>query len=272
MDIATIVISIVALIVSICTYQWNKAKHNLNRLQENAAKFCDCLQDFIELGSEHNLTMFKFEIENVYHITDSAQNYIAGNELQLEFSRRKNNCKIKYRKLMESLDFFAVAAEQKNELIDWFNATGTEFFHKLDQYYEGLFRLSIIARRAIVGNIKPNSEEINFIDAFYDNIGDLLHYCYAFCLLKRNIAGYFGKISLAKVGLFGRSKKAMVYIENEILGTIQEIGFDEAVKHNDYAKIKKFCNDYGEQFAEFVAEERKDFEQILDQMRYRKNQ
>ena len=42
----------------------------------------------------------------------------------------------------------------------------------------------------------------------------------------RNIAGYFGKISLANVGLFGRSKKAMVYIENEILGTIQEIGFD----------------------------------------------
>ena len=63
MEVTTIAISIIALLVSISSFQWNKAKHNLNQLQDNAKKFCDNLQEFIGLGTEHYLTLYKYEIE-----------------------------------------------------------------------------------------------------------------------------------------------------------------------------------------------------------------
>ena len=87
MEEFTIIISIFALIVSVASFQWNKAKHNLNQLQDNAKKFCDNLQSFIDLGTEHYLTLYKFEIENIYLIKDKEKQNISYNNLQIDFSK-----------------------------------------------------------------------------------------------------------------------------------------------------------------------------------------
>ena len=63
MEIVTILISISALIISIASYKWNKAKHNLNQLQENGKKLCDSLQDFLDMGTEYYLATYKYELE-----------------------------------------------------------------------------------------------------------------------------------------------------------------------------------------------------------------
>ena len=105
MEIASIIISVVALFVSVASFQWNKAKHNLNQLQYNAEKLCNNLEKFIAFSTEHNLTSFKFQIENIYLITNKEKQGIEYNNLQERFSQRKDACRLQYQSLMESLYF-----------------------------------------------------------------------------------------------------------------------------------------------------------------------
>ena len=255
MDGLTISISIIALFVSISSFQWNKAKHNLNQLQDNAKKFCDNLQKFIELSTEHNLTVHKFEIENIYHIKDSESKDITYNNLQIEFSKRKDNCQNKYKQLMESLEFFEIQGESsKNELIKWLNKSINEYHLKLNQFYGDLFDINLIVKAAEKGLLTKENKQ--FVDNFYNNIRDLLDYQAMFSVLKTDISGYFSKLSLVDVGLFGKTKGALIKIENDLMRIIIEFGFENAITKKDYVKISKQCLDFGEQFDEFVKEEK----------------
>ena len=267
MEGLTIAISIIALMVSISSFQWNKAQHNLKQLQDNAKKFCDSLEEFVALGTEHQLTLFKFEIENLYIIENKEKKNLAYNNLQVAFSERKDNCQKKHKQLIENLCFFELQGLfNDNELMKWLNSTLNNYYLKLNQFYGDLFDINIIVRAAQEGLLTKERKE--FVDSFFDNIRDLLDYGVAFTVLKRDIGGYFAKLSLADVGLFGNTKKALAKIENVIMKFIKEFGYDEAIKEKDYMKIKKHCLDFGEGSDEFVEEEKADFFKFLDAVKH----
>lgn len=267
MEGLTIAISIIALMVSISSFQWNKAKHNLNQLQLNANKFCDSLQEFVELGTEHNLTLFKFEIENLYIIEDKEKKNLAYNNLQVAFSERRDNCQKKYKQLIENLCFFELhGLFNDNELMKWLNSTLNDYFLKLNRFCGDLYDVNETARAAHKGLL--TKERKDFINSFFDNMRDLLDYWGAFTVLKRDIGGYFAKLSLVDVGLFGNTQKALTKIENAIMEFIKESGYDEAIKEKDYTKIKGHCLDFGESSDEFVEEEKADFFKFLDAVKH----
>lgn len=267
MEVITIAISIIALLVSISSFQWNKAKHNLNQLQDNAKKFCDSLEEFVALGTEHQLTLFKFEIENLYIIESKEKKNIAYNNLQVVFSERKDNCQKKHKALIENLCFFDFRGLfNDNELVKWFNLTINDYFLKLNRFYGDLFDINHIVRAAQKG--LQTKERKDFIDSFFSNIRDLLDYGVAFNVLKRDISGYFAQLSLADVGLFGNTQKALAKIEKAIMKFIKEFGFEDAIKQKDYTKIKKHCLDFGEGYDEFVEEERSDFFKFINAIKY----
>ncbi len=267
MDWWSIAISIGALIVSISSFQWNKAQHNLNQLQLNANKFCDCLEEFVALGTEHHLTLFKFEIENLYIIENKEKKNLAYNNLQVLFSERKENCQKKHKALLESLHFFQLQGSlNDNELLKWLNSTLNDYFLKLNRFYGDLCDVNFIVRASEKGLL--TKERKDFINSFFDNMRDLLDYCVAFTVLKRDIAGYFAKLSLADVGLFGNTQKALTKIEKVLMRGIKEFGFEEAIKEKDYTKIKKHCLDFGDGYDEFVKEERTDFFKFLNAVKY----
>lgn len=262
MEELSIIASIIAILVSISSFQWNKAKHNLNQLQENAKKFCDSLQDFIEIGTEYHLSSYKFEVENIYHITDWEQKNKEYNNLQIQFLKRRDVCQNKYKILIESLDFFEFQnGAEKNEFLIWLNKTLNDYYNKLHNFDGDLFEINYIARAAEKGLLTEDRKE--FLNLFFNNIRDLLDYNTAFSVLKRDIYGYFAKLSLLDVGLFGNTKSALKKIEIDLLRLIKEYGFDEAIYKKDYSKIKKHCLDFGEQYDEFVEEEKTDFFKFL---------
>ena len=267
MDWLSIAISSGALLVSVSSFQWNKAQHNLNQLQLNANKFCDSLEEFVALGTEHHLTLFKFEIENLYIIEDKEKKNLEYNNLQVLFSERKENCKKKHKALIESLHFFQLQGLlNDNELLKWLNSTLNDYFLKLNRFYGDLCDVNEIARAAKVGLL--TKERKDFINSFFDNIRDLLDYGVAFTVLKRDIAGYFARLSLADVGLFGNTQKALTKIEKVLMRGIKEFGFEEAIKEKDYTKIKKHCLDFGDGYDEFIKEERTDFFKFLNAVKY----
>ncbi|MBQ8426547.1 MAG: hypothetical protein IJX16_02170, partial [Clostridia bacterium] len=113
-------------------------------------------------------------------------------------------------------------------------------------------------------------ENQQFVDNFYNNIRDLLDYQAMFSVLKTDISGYFSKLSLVDVGLFGKTKGALIKIENDLMRIIIEFGFENAITKKDYVKIRKQCLDFGEQFDEFVKEEKSDFIKFLSAVKYMK--
>ena len=267
MDWLSIAISSGALLTSIAGFQWNKAQHNLNQLQLNANKFCDSLEEFVALGTEHQLTLFKFEIENLYIIENKEKKNLAYNNLQVAFSERKDNCQRKHKALMESLHFFQLqGALNNNELIKWLNSTLNDYFLKLNRFCGDLYDVNETVRAAHKGLL--TKERKDFINSFFDNMRDLLDYCVAFTVLKRDIAGYFARLSLADVGLFGNTQKALAKIEKVLMKGIKEYGFEEAIKGKDYTKIKQHCLDFGDGYDEFVKEERSDFFKFLNAVKY----
>lgn len=267
MEGLTIAISIIALMVSISSFQWNKAQHNLKQLQDNAKKFCDSLEEFVALGTEHQLTLFKFEIENLYIIENKEKKNLAYNNLQVAFSERKDNCQKKHKALIESLHFFQLQGSlNDNELLKWLNLTLNDYFLKLTRFYGDLYDVNFIVRAAEKGLLAKERNE--FINSFFDNMRDLLDYNVAFTVLKRDVAGYFARLSLADVGLFGNTQKALAKIENVLMRGIKEFGYDEAIKEKDYTKIKKHCLDFGEGSDEFVEEEKADFFKFLDAVKH----
>ena len=270
MEGLTIAISIIALMVSISSFQWNKAKHNLNQLQDNAKKFCDNLQEFIKSGTEHHLTSFKFEIENIYHITDKEKKNIAYNNLQFEFSKRKDICQRKHQETIESIDFFWVQRDvNNNELVKWLNEILNDYYLKLNRFYNDLPEIDLIVLATQKGLL--GKEQLDFVNSFFDNIRDLLDYYVALLVLKKELAGYFGRLSLVDVGLFGSTKKTLIKIENDIMRLIKEFGYKEAIMQKDYTKIKKLCLDFGEGSDEFVEEEKTDFLKFLSAVKDMKN-
>lgn len=258
----TIIISIIALIVSISSFQWNKAQHNLNQLQETAKKFCDNLQAFIELGSNHCLTSHKYKIENLYLTKDKEKRDVSFNNLQLEFSKRQDNCQQKYKILMESIAFFQIQGVfEDNELLKFLNKTINDYYLKLYQFYGDLFDINAIVKVGYKDLI--TKENLEFVNSFFVNIRDLLDYNAAFSLFKKEVSGYFSRLSLADVGLFGNTKQALKGIERDIMKTIKEFGLEEAINEKEYEKIRKFCPDFSIISNDFVEEEKSDFLKFL---------
>ncbi len=271
MDWWSIAISIGALIVSISSFQWNKAQHNLNQLQKNAQKFCDSLQEFVALGTEHHLTSFKFEIENICLIRDKEKKDLEHNNLQMLFSERKDTCQQRHKELIESLHFFQLQGLlNDNELLKWLNSTLNDYFLKLNRFYGDLCDVNFIVRASEKGLL--TKERKDFINSFFDNIRDLLDYGVAFTVLKRDIAGYFARLSLADVGLFGNTQKALTKIEKVLMKGIKEYGFEEAMKKKDYTAIRKHCLDFGDGYDKFIEEERTDFFKFLNAVKYVKTE
>lgn len=258
-----IVVSVIALIVSILSFQWNKAKYNLDQLQNKVKNFCDNLQRFNELGTVSCLTSYKFEIENLYYINDIEKHNIAYNSLQLEFSKRKEDCLERYKGLMETLDFFEIQGLfENNDFVKWLNKTLNDYHQKLNQFYGDLLDINLIVKAAEKDLL--TEERKKFVNLFFDNIRDLLDYNYAFCVFKRDVSGYFGKLSLSDVGLFGKTKSALKLIENKLINILVDYGFDDAINKKEYSKIRKHCPDFGYKFDEMIAEERADFMKFLN--------
>lgn len=265
MEIIGIIISIIALGLSVTSFQWNKAKHNLNQLQDNAKKFCDNLQEFIGLGTEHYLTLYKYEIENIYHISDKERQNIAYNNLQVEFSKRKDYCSKAYRLLMESFEFLEIKGFfYNNEIVKLLNKTLNDYYMKLNQFYNDLYDINFIVRGAKLGVL--TKDRIDKIHAFFDNVRELLDCNAVFSILKRDMAGYFSKLSLVDVGLFGETKKALIKIQKDISKIFTEFGFEDAI-NKDYTKIRRHVPNYGEGFDEFIEEERGDFLTFLNHVK-----
>ena len=91
-----VVVSIVALAVSIISHQTTKAINNQVQLQNNYLELCQRLQTLINYGSENNLTAFQFDVEKfTLYDQDSIDCGLEYNNLQKSYGEQKIQFKAK---------------------------------------------------------------------------------------------------------------------------------------------------------------------------------
>ena len=269
MEYWSIAISIVSFLVAFASFKWNKAQHNLNQLQLNGKKFCETLQEFIGFGTEHCLSAYKYDIENIYHLSTSEKQNLAFNNLQKEFSSTKDLVQKRYRNLIESISFWDVGGEYQNSnLSRWLSKIINDYYLKLNEFYGNLSDINQMVLLASEGQMSKQNGL--FVNAFFDNILSLLEYNQMLIVFKAHVAGYLGKLSLSEVGLFGNTQKALIKIEKEIAKLIEELGFDDVIYKREYSKIRRCCTDFGIEFESFVKAEKDDFVQFLNSVQLMK--
>lgn len=278
MDVYTIisvVASIIAVIVSIVSHNTSKAINNQLQLQNNYFELCKKLQNLINLGSENNLTIFKYDIENyTYYDKDSIESSMEFNNIQKKFDEQKMQLKFAYAELMENFDFlytetFLPQLSKANLFDKWLNENINAYYWKLDKYYGDLHDVFVLVRGAQMGISNPNEKQI--IDAFFDNIIDVIRTSQALQILKRRMAGQFKMLSVREINLFKDNEALISNIKKEIYSFVSDYGIDDAIKGTDFSKINKICPGFGVQYDDFINEEKKDYKTFLSMTRNKAN-
>ena len=264
MTIFSLVISGIALLVSIFTFFTNQAKHNLQQLQTRYQIFCDKFKELILFGNYKQLTDFKYDLENiVVYVEKETQGSIEYNNLQKTVGKSIESCKMAYIDLVENLDFFdtkrnLTIKDHKEPFVSWFNDTINQYYAKLNEHYATLYEINFITRAAQYGIIKPNA--FATIKHFYQNIKDIVNMSEVLLFLKREMSGVFGKLSVTDVDFFRNNTVAIKHIEKYIHKFIYEYGIDDVINKGNYEKISVVYKNFnGETFSEHLAEEEKDF-------------
>ena len=274
MDIYTgisIVVSIVAAIVSVLSYVTNKAINNQIQLQNNYFDLCKKMQTLINLGNENNLTDFKYYIENyTYYDKDSKEAGWEFNNIQKRFDEQKMQLKYAYVELIEDFDFLhtetLLPQVSKANLFDkWLNENVNEYYLKLEQYYIDLHEIFVLVRRSQHGISDPNEKQI--LDNFFDNIIEIVRTSQALQVLKRRMAGRFKMLSVRQINTFKDNEALISKIKEELYLFITLFGIDDAIKGKDFSKINKLAPGFGEQYDEFIDEEKKDYINFLSETR-----
>ena len=264
MTIISLVISGIALLISVITFFTNKAKHNLQQLQSRYQTFCDKLTALLLFGGYQKLTNFKFDLENVvnYERTD-IQSAVDFNKLQKENSMNIEACKMAYLELNENFDFFEFKralrpANKKIEFIQWFNETINKYYSKLNYHYCMLYDINVIAKTAQRGELIPNAEKI--IKEFYKNIREIVDMTEVLLILKREITGAFGKLSVRNIRFFQNSTSAIRKLSRFAQKFIHEYGIDDVINNKDYKKISVVYKEFGEEsYMKYLDDEERDF-------------
>ncbi len=278
MDLYTgtsIIVSIIAVIVSVVSYKTNKAVNNQIQLQNNYFDLCQKLQKLINFGTEDNLTSFKFDIENyTCYDKSSIDSCREFNNLKKRFYEQKMQVKSAYMEMKENFDFLytqtrLLCFSNENQFDVWLNDNIDIYFSKLDKYYDDLDRIFKLTRGAQLG--LQSSDENQIVDAFYDNIIDIIRISQALQLLKRNMAGRFKRLSVREINAFNDNEILISNIKKEMYSYVIQFGIDDAIKNTDFSKIKQVCSDFGVHYDEFINEEKNDYHNFLRIIRKNSN-
>ena len=278
MDLYTgisIIVSIIAVIVSVVSYKTNKAVNNQIQLQNNYFDLCQKLQKLINFGTEDNLTSFKFDIENyTCYDKSSIDSCREFNNLKKRFYEQKMQVKSAYMEMKENFDFLytqtrLLCFSNENQFDVWLNDNIDIYFSKLDKYYDDLDQIFMLTRGAQLG--LHSSDEKQIVDAFYDNIIDIIRISQALQLLKRNMAGRFKRLSVREINAFNDNEMLISNIKKEMYSYIIQFGIDEVIENTDFSKIKRVCSDFGVHYDEFIREEKNDYHNFLNIIRKNSN-
>ena len=255
-----LVISAIALLVSIATYKANKAVTNQVQLQNVYLAFCEKMQILLDLGRENTLMAFKYDFEN-YTFRDPAslESKREYNELKKKIDLQRENCKKIYSKLMEEMDIFLVYTplslfSKADQFGKWLNDILNQYFLKLITYYDGLIDFSEVMYYAQHGEMAKNENEV--VENFYKNISEILRTNQALQIVKREMAGKFKALSVRDVGFFKDNVSCILSIKKQLYSFVEEFEIDKAINGEDCSKIQTKCLDFGEGIFEFVKQEK----------------
>ena len=271
----SIAISLIAVFVSIASYMTNKAINNHMQLQNSYIELCKKLQKLIDFGWENNLTSFKFDIENyTFYEINSIESRQEFNNLQKRFYEQKIQVKSTYMDLMENFDFMHTnvlfpCISKENQFDVWLSDNVTEYFKKLDKYYDDLDQIFLLAKSAQMGLSNPNEKYI--VNAFYDNVIEIIKTSQALQQLKSKMSGRFKALSVREINLFNDNKKIISNIKKELFSFVLDFGIEDAIKSTDYSKIKQICLDFGDHYDNFINENKNDFLAFLSMLRSNAN-
>lgn len=251
-----ILISAIALLVSIATYRANKAVTNQVQLQNVYLAFCEKLQILLDLGRENTLVAFKYDFEN-YTFRDlaSMESKREYNELKKKIDLQRESCKKIYSELIEEMDIFLVYTplslfSKANQFGKWLNNTLNQYFLKLISYYDGLLDFSDVMYYAQHGETATNEKEV--VENFYKNILEILQINQALQTVKREMVGKFKALSVRDVGFFKDNVSCILSIKKQLYSFVEEFEIDKAINGEDCSKIQAKYLDFGKGNCEFV--------------------
>ncbi|MDE6676503.1 MAG: hypothetical protein K2K12_02160 [Clostridia bacterium] len=262
-SVISILISIIALLVSSAAYLLNVAKHNLQQLQTRYLVFCEKFQSLLIFGSQHQLTDFKYDLDNMIVLDPNSEEcYIAFNNLQKTTGKNKDACKKAYNELCENLDFWETKSALKikrdeNDFITWLNEIINLYYSKLSSFYVTLFEINFIAKTAQLGVLAPKA--IETIRNHYKNIREITEFHETLLALNREITGTFCRLSVRDIGFFSDNIKAIKKIEKYLNKWITQYGINDVIKNKDYSKISTIYKDFNESSLSYLTDEEEEF-------------
>ena len=271
----SIIVSIIAVIVSVVSYKTSKAVNNQIQLQNNYFEFCRTLQKLIDFGAEDSLTAFKYDIENyTYYDKNSIESSKEFNNLQKRFYEQKMKLKFIYTELKENFVFLYTQTllphlSNNNQFYTWLNDNVDKYFLKLDRYYDDLYQISVLTKVAQEGITNSNEKQI--VNDFYDNVIDIIKTSQALQLLKSNMAGRFKRLSVREINAFNNNEILILNIKKAMYSYVIEFGIDDAIKGAGFSKIKQIALDFGDDFDRFINEEKSDYLTFLNLVRKNAN-
>ena len=175
---------------------------------------------------------------------------------------------------MENFDFMHTnvlfpCISKENQFDVWLSDNVTEYFKKLDKYYDDLDQIFLLAKSAQMGLSNPNEKYI--VNAFYDNVIEIIKTSQALQQLKSKMSGRFKALSVREINLFNDNKKIISNIKKELFSFVLDFGIEDAIKSTDYSKIKQICLDFGDHYDNFINENKNDFLAFLSMLRSNAN-
>ena len=196
------------------------------------------------------------------------------NNLEKNFLKQKMQVKSAYMELMENFDFLHTETllpkfSKVNEFDIWLNNIINTHFLKLDKHYTDLHQMLTLVKGAQLKIINPGEKQI--VDAFFDNVNDIIRTSQALQILKRRMAGQFKRLSVREINAFKDNSALILDIKKKMCSYISIYGIEDAIKGTDFSKINKLCTDFGQDYVRFINEEKQDFMTFLGILRNNAN-